>query len=373
MRTIIAIMTGLVLSACLEAQPAPVLDNMGSDLFEIETITESLKKPWAVSVLPKGGYLVTEFKGGLKLIRGDEIAEISGLPEDLFVNGQGGLMGLVLAPDFKRSREVYLSYAYGDKTKNGTGIFKAKLSGNELVNGTTIFRSTPRDTGSHFGGRMAFLPDGSLILTLGDGFAYREEAQNLGNHLGKILRLDDNGSAMVDNPFVKDTNAKAEIYSYGHRNVQGLAFDEATGWLWAHEHGPRGGDELNLIKAGLNYGWPLASTGTDYNGARITPFKDYRGTEAFVYDWVPSIAPSGLVIYRGKKFPDWHGDALVGALKDRSLWRIDLEAGQAIGETRLLGDLNGRVRDVSVDRDGAILVLIEAETMGTLLRVLPKK
>jgi len=366
------VLAALCLSACLEPQPKPEVMNLNSGQFQIQTISDELNQPWGVGVLPDRSYLVTEFNGALKQIKKGKATEITGLPEDLFVNGQGGFMGVALSPNFRRNREVFFSYSYGNKSKNGTGVYKAKLKGNELIDGTVIFRSSAKDTGSHFGGQMVFLPDGSLILTLGDGFAYREKAQELDTHLGKIVRIDTDGKALPDNPFFETENARPEIYSYGHRNVQGLAYDKATQTLWSHEHGPRGGDELNNIKAGSNYGWPLATTGTDYNGAKITPFKTYRGTQAFVYDWVPSIAPSGLAIYQGNKFPEWKGDALVGALADRSLWRIDLEAGQAIGKTRMLGDMGHRIRGVGIDRDGAVLVLTEADSGGSLLRVLPK-
>ncbi len=367
------LISALVLTACLEPQPKPEVENLASDQFIVETVIDSLEKPWDMAVLPDRSYLITEFNGGLKQVTKRATIDITGLPEDLFVNGQGGLMGITLSPNFRRNREVFISYSYGSKAKNGTAIYKAKLKGAALTDGTVIFRSSPKDTGSHFGGQMAFLPDGSLVLTLGDGFAYREKAQELDTHLGKIVRVDTDGNAMGDNPFRDTENARPEIYSYGHRNVQGLAYDKQTQTLWSHEHGPRGGDELNIIKSGANYGWPLATTGTDYNGARITPFKTQRGTEPFVYDWVPSIAPSGLTIYRGKMFPEWQGDALIGALADRSLWRIDLEAGQAIGETRLLGDLNQRIRSVETDRDGAVLVLTESDTSGSLLRLRPRR
>ncbi|NNE58922.1 MAG: PQQ-dependent sugar dehydrogenase [Hellea sp.] len=356
----------------MEAQPPHQVTDLSSSDFQIETISDGLLKPWGIAELPNGSFLVTEFSGALKHIKNGEVRDISGLPDDIFVNGQGGLMGIVLAPDFASSRELFMSYAYGTKDANGTAIFRARLKGAALTGGETIFRAGTKAAGSHFGGRMAFLPDDSLILTLGDGFAYREEAQNLGSHLGKILRLSRDGTPLADNPFSDNSEAKAEIYSYGHRNVQGLIYDAKSGNLWSHEHGPRGGDELNLLKPGANYGWPLATTGRDYNGARITPHDTYEGTEPFIHDWVPSIAPSGLAIYRGDKFPQWEGDALVGALAGQSLWVIDLDGTKSVGETRLLSNLKKRVRDVIVDQDGTILILTESEDGGQLLRISPK-
>ncbi len=372
MKRLTVLLSTLILTACLEPQPAPDVMDISSADFYIEVVSNDISKPWGVAVLPDGSYLVTEFEGGLKHLKNNQTINISGLPEDLYVNGQGGFMGITLAPDFNETGDVYLSYAYGNKTLNGTAVYRAQLNNGSLENGQTIFKATGKDTGSHFGGRMVFMPDETLVLTLGDGFTYREHAQKMDTHLGKIVRMNKDGSPAADNPFISQGEAKPHIYSYGHRNVQGLAYDITSGNLWAHEHGPRGGDELNLIKAGANYGWPLATTGTDYTGAKITPFKTMEDTEPFIYDWVPSIAPSGLIIYRGEQFPDWQGDAFIGALAGTSLWRIDLDGRKAVGETRLLFDLGERVRDVAQDNDGAILVLTETEHGGLLRRITPK-
>jgi len=374
MKNIAVMIAACALAGCMEAQPPHDVKDLPSTDFTVETVTDGLEKPWNVAVLPDGAYLITEIGGGLKHIKGDNVIKVEGVPEDIFVAGQGGLMGIALSPDFSENGEVYLSYAYGDADNNGTAIFKSRLAKNsQLIGGKTIFKAKPgKAAASHFGGQMTFLPDGTLVLTLGDGFALREQAQNLGSHLGKIVRLNPDGTPAADNPFAKNTEAKPEIYSYGHRNVQGLAYDGATGNLWSHEHGPRGGDELNLIKPGANYGWPIATTGRDYNGARISPHENYEGMEPYVYEWTPSIAPSGLTIYRGDLFPQWQGDAFIGALAGQSLWHIDLEDGKAVGETRLLQDMKSRVRDVRQDRDGALLLLTESEDGGKLLRLLPK-
>lgn len=372
---------GIMLCACLEPQPKPELNSIPSTEFSLEKIATGLNTPWGVTPLDTGGYLVTEKAGVLKYVAPDRsIAVVSGTPETVYAKQQAGMFDVMLAPDFSTSRQIYISYAYGDDKANGTAIFKGRLSEDYTVleNGTQIFKAAPeKDTASHFGGRMAFLADGTLLLTTGDGFTYREAAQDKGSHLGKILRLSPDGTPAPDNPFTGTEGVKPHIYSYGHRNVQGLAVDPDTGWVWAHEHGPRGGDELNHIQPGANYGWPLATTGTDYTGAKITPYKSLEGTQGFVKDWVPSIAPSGLVIYRGDMFSGWKGDAFVGGLASKSLRRVDLENGKAVGEEILLEDLSARIRDVRQDIDGALLLLANTRkdgepAGGELWRITPK-
>ncbi|WP_427453320.1 PQQ-dependent sugar dehydrogenase [Litorimonas sp. WD9-15] len=396
MRKLMMMSAALILSGCLEPQNAPELTERSSTEFNAETLAEGMTRPWAVAEIPQeagGGFLVTEIAGGiLRVVDGTSTALAwSGgpafAPEDLFVSGQGGMLDIAPAPDFPETHEVYLSYAYGNSDANGTALVRARLDATTLANPTVIFRaSPPKQAASHFGGRIAFLPDDTLVLSLGDGFAYREDAQKADTHLGKLIRLTRDGGVPEDNPFKgqeKDGVAfKPQIYSMGHRNVQGLAIDPETGVLWEHEHGPRGGDELNRIEAGANYGWPLATKGLDYQGAKITPFQTFEGMIDGTHGWTPSIAPSGLAIYRGDLFPDWNGDALVGGLASRDLRRVDLENGKSVGEEDLLSDLGGRVRDVRVASDGAVLVLIEASDLdgdgeddpdsGQLLRLSPK-
>jgi len=364
----------LVLGACAEKQFAPELEQQPSTDFNVETVADGLESPWSVAEIDNGSYLVTEKTGGLKhVLANGRVADVLGLPEDIHVDQQGGLLEIAPAPDFANNSVVYISYASGTKKSNATKLIKSRLEGAQLVDSEVIFTASPtKDTGSHFGGRIAFLPDNTIILTLGDGFAYREAAQEKNSHLGKIVRLNLDGSIPVDNPFVGEDGAKPEIYSWGHRNVQGLHYDGLTGNLWAHEHGPKGGDELNLIKPGVNYGWPLATTGVDYNGAKITPYTSFDGTEGFVTDWVPSIAPSGLTIYRGKLFPDWEGDALVGGLASHDLRRVDLENGKAVGEYIMLRDLDARIRDVRTAQDGSLIVVTDDAVNGKVLRITPK-
>lgn len=362
----------LGLGACLETQTAPELPSFPSTDFNVEAIIEGLDTPWSVAELPTGGFLITEKRGALKRVSADgQVTDISGLPTPIFTQQQAGLLDVVLAPDYITSRRIYLVYAYGDANSNGTAVFTALVSedGTTLEGGVTIFKASPdKDTGSHFGGRLVFLPYGSALLSTGDGFTYREAAQDKTSHFGKILKLSWNAPG---------TPAHVEIYSYGHRNVQGLFYDSSTQKVWAHEHGPRGGDELNLIKQNANYGWPLATTGSDYTGAKISPFETYEGTEPFVKDWTPSIAPSGLTIYDGDMFSGWKGDAFIGGLAAKSLRRVDLENGQVVGEDILLADLGARIRDVRVASDGALLVLAnttkdEEDKGGVLWRITPK-
>ncbi|MCF6220391.1 MAG: PQQ-dependent sugar dehydrogenase [Robiginitomaculum sp.] len=375
---VLSLAATLALSACSEREDTQVTSRVAATASQmainVETIADKLRAPWSVTVLPDGSYLVTEQLGVLQHIRLDGTrTEISGLPDDIYAQGQGGLLDIVLAPDFADTQTVFLSYAKGSKKANRTAIIRARLVDGALIDRAEIFQASPtKDTSSHFGARMVFLPDGTLVMTIGEGFAYREAAQDKGSHLGKTVRLNPDGSAPTDNPFVSVDGVRPEIYSLGHRNAQGLNFDTVGGKLWSHEHGAKGGDELNIIAPGKNYGWPITTTGIDYNGAKISPFQSYAGMEGFVTDWVPSIAPSGLTIYRGDLFADWNGDALVGGLKSRDLRRVDLEDGKAVGEEILLQDLNARIRDVRTAPDGSILILTDDKTNGKLLRITPK-
>ena len=351
----------LIISGCLESQPAPDLTEYPMADFTIETVITGLDTPWSITPLPSGGYLVTEKMGALKRIHPDgSVQDITGLPDDIYNKQQAGLFDIVAAPDFYTTGLIYLSYAYGTDDSNGTALISANVSGGTLENIKVLFKASPdKDTSAHFGGRIVLMPDASIILTLGDGFVYREAAQDKNSHLGKIVRLNLDGTSYDANPFFGKSDVKTEIYSYGHRNVQGAAFDPLTGDLWAHEHGPRGGDELNLITSGANYGWPLATTGTDYNGAKITPFKTKAGTKAFVKDWVPSIAPSGMAFVTTNTYGNkWKGSLLVGSLAFQYLERLEMSGTQVIKREKLMEGL-GRVRDVAEGPDGIIYVAIE--------------
>jgi len=334
------------------------------------TVVEGLERPWSLAFLPDGRMLVTEQPGRLRIIEGGVLraAPVTGLPA-VHAEGQGGLLEVLPAPDFADSAWLYLSYAHRGDGGSTTRLARGRLVDGALRDLEVLFSALPeRATSVHYGGRMAWLPDGSLLLTLGDGFDYRERAQALDDHLGSIVRLNADGSVPADNPFVGRPDARPEIYSVGHRNVQGIVV--VDGAVYAHEHGPRGGDEFNRILPGGNYGWPLASFGVDYSGARVTPFVEHPGTEAPLLHWTPSIAPAGLAWHDGARFPAWQGSFFVAALAERSLRRIRLHEDGRIEQETLLADLGERLREVRVGPDGALYLLTDSP-QGRLLRLVP--
>jgi aldose sugar dehydrogenase len=339
--------------------------------FRVETVVEGLEHPWSLAFLPDGRVLVTERPGRLRLIEDGRLHPdpVAGVPM-VFAHSQGGLMEVLADPAFERNGFVYLSFSYGDMQANATRVIRARFFGHTLVDPDVLFTAEPMKRGPvHYGGRMAFLPDGSLVIGLGDGFDYREAAQDLRTHLGKIVRIHADGGLPDDNPFAGREDALAEIWTYGHRNVQGLAV--VGGHLFAHEHGPRGGDELNLILASGNYGWPLATDGIDYSGAMVTPFTRYPGTVAPLLEWTPSIAPAGLMVYGGVLFPAWQGDLFVTALAGKHLRRVRLDRQlQVVEQEVLLADLGERLRDVREAPDGAIWLTTDSEK-GRVLRLVP--
>lgn len=340
---------------------------------EIESVASDLEHPWGIVFLPDGRMLVTERAGRLRVIDADGHlleAAVEGVPP-AHVASQGGLMGIALHPEHAENGWIYLSLAHGSARANTTRVVRGRLEGMRWVDNEVIFSAEPtRDTPVHYGGRMAFMNDGTLLVTLGDGFDYREEAQRLDSHTGAIVRLHDDGRVPLDNPFVDREDARPEIFSYGHRNPQGIVVDLDTGKIWSHEHGPRGGDELNLIRAGENYGWPVATHGIDYSGARITPYTSRPGMVDPLIDWTPSIAPSGMSQYHGELFPEWTGDLLVTGLVSRAIHRVRIDGDSAEEVEILLNDLDRRLRDVQVGPDGALYVLTD-EREGEVLRVRP--
>jgi len=342
--------------------------------YNIETLAEGLEHPWSLAFLPDGRMVVTERPGRLRMLTAEGALlpdALAGLPE-VFASAQAGLFDVLPARDFEQSRVIYLSYACGTVQANHACLGKGELDGNRLSNVTEIFRVQPAKEGNaHYGGRLAWLPDNTLILTLGDGFDYREQAQRPENHIGSIVRLNPDGSVPADNPFADSDRYRGEIYSYGHRNVQGLAYDSERDRLIAHEHGPRGGDEINMIRPGANYGWPVTTYGLDYTGARVTPFTKLDGIEPPLLHWTPSIAPSGMTVYRGDLFPEWQGDLLVGGLVTRQVHRVSLEDGRAQEAGTLFSELGERIRDVRTGPDGAIYLLTDS-TDGRVLRVRPE-
>lgn len=341
--------------------------------WQVQTVNEQLNFPWALTFLPDGDYLITERGGYLVRLAADGELKQRIKPElpDLLAISQGGLLDIMLADDFADSGRLYLSYSCGTVQANSVCLSSAILGEQQLQSVTALFRAKPDRRGAaHYGGRMVQLPDHSIVLTLGDGFDYREQAQNKGSHLGKIVRLTPQGKAPADNPFVGQPDTAAEIFTLGHRNVQGIFYDTETERLYSHEHGPKGGDELNLLQAGKNYGWPVATFGVDYTGARISPFSEFAGTEPPLYVWTPSIAPAGMTLYRGALFPQWQGNIFVTALAGKSLHRLELANGSVVNEEVMLKDLGHRLRDVRTGPDGALYLLTDSAE-GRLLRLVP--
>ncbi|XBQ16518.1 MAG: PQQ-dependent sugar dehydrogenase [Oceanicaulis sp.] len=367
---------GLCLAACIAEPEAPELAEIDPATYAVEVVAGGLAHPWDIAFLPGGDMLVTERPGRLRVISGGVLQDepVSGVPE-VYAEGQGGLLEIMLAPDFADSRIVYISYASGDAEANATSVMKARYEDGALTGGEVIFTSSPaKDTTTHFGGRMAVLPDSSIVLTLGDGFAYREQAQLATNHLGTIVRFTPGGAPAPGNPFIDQDGPAAFVWSYGHRNVQGIVFDAQSGLLYAHEHGPEGGDELNLIERGGNYGWPIVTGGVDYNGARISPYTDHEahGFIAPMIEWTPSIAPGGMTLYDGALFEDWRGDLFVSALSERAIHRIDLDASGAVqSEEVMLTERGQRFRQIATGPDGALYVLTDGGGDGEVLRITP--
>ncbi len=353
------------------ARSPGVIKTQKHDLRIIE-IVAGLEHPWSLAFLPDGRMLVTERPGRLRLIEDGRLAAepVAGLPP-IEAHGQGGLLDVALHPHFADNRLIYFSYAGSGDGGISTEVARGKLVDNRLENVQVLFRQQPKSgSGRHFGSRLVFDREGYLYITLGDR-GERERAQRPDDHAGSVIRLHDDGRIPVDNPFVGKEGWKPEKFTLGNRNIQGAALDPLTGELWVHEHGPQGGDEINIIRAGVNYGWPVITYGVNYViGTAIGEGTHKPGMAQPLYYWVPSIAPSGMTFYTGDKFPRWRGDLFVGSLKDRMLVRLSLEGEQVIGEERFLHDVLGRIRDVRQGPDG-FLYLLTDENDGALLRLEP--
>jgi glucose/arabinose dehydrogenase len=341
--------------------------------IRVVTVTQGLEHPWGLAFLPDGRLLVTERPGRLRLVAVDgqlDSQPVAGLPQ-IAVRGQGGLLDVALHPRFSENQWVYLSYAAPGEGGAGTEVARGRLVGKRLENLQVIFTQQPKSgTERHFGSRLVFDREGYLYITMGDR-GDRRRAQRLDDLGGKIVRLHDDGRIPVDNPFVNQAAARPEIYSFGHRNVQGAALHPVTGKLWAHEHGPQGGDEINVVRSGRNYGWPVITYGAEYgSGLSIGEGTHKVGMEQPLHYWVPSIAPSGMAFYTGDRFPDWRGDLFVGALKDRMLVRLHLEGEKVLQEERLLQGVLGRIRDVRSGPDGYLYLLTDAPD-GVIARLEP--
>jgi glucose/arabinose dehydrogenase len=350
-----------------------------SSVYELNvaTVAKGLDHPWSLAFLPDGNMLVTERPGRMRIVTPDGklSSPLGGVPK-VFAQGQGGLLDIALDRAFAQNRTLYFSFAEPVQGGARTALARARLDTEglpRLADVAVIFRQEgPLSSGNHFGGRIAQSPDDNLFLALGEHFGPRDEAQNLANHLGKIVRIAPDGSGPKDNPFVDRPTVKPENWSYGHRNPQGLAFHPASGKLWEHEHGPRGGDEVNIIDKGKNYGWPVIGYGIDYSGAKIHDSTSKTGMEQPVKYWVPSIAPSGMAFYEGALFPAWRGNLFVGALAGQMLVRLTLDGERVTGEERLLRPLRERIRDVRSGPDGALYLLTD-RTDGRILRLAPAK
>jgi glucose/arabinose dehydrogenase len=341
-------------------------------VVDVQTIAKGLEHPWSLAFLPDKRMLVTERPGRLRVVEPDgRVSEpLTGVPQ-VYASGQGGLLDVALSPAFDKDRLVYLSFAESGEGGAWTAVAHGRLGERGLENTQVIWRQQPKVSGSnHWGSRIVFRPDGTLFVTLGERFYHSERAQDLSATIGKVVRINPDGSAPPDNPFVNRAGARPEIWSYGHRNVQAAALHPETGQLWTVEHGARGGDELNHPEAGKNYGWPVISYGTHYSFLKIGEGTAKPGMEQPVYYWDPVIAPSGMVIYTGDLFAGWKNNFLVGSLTPGGLVRLVMKDGKVAQEERYLGDLRERIRDVRHASDGSLYLLTDARN-GQILRATP--
>lgn len=369
-RCLLTLIFVVAVTACRAADPA----NSGEEhAFRVVTMTRGLEHPWGLAFLPDGRRLVTERPGRLRLVAADGTLDpqpVTGLPT-IAIHGQGGLLDVALHPGFAENGLIYLSYAARGEGGVGTEVARGRLVDHRLENVEVLFRQQPKSSGGrHFGSRLVFDRQGYLYITLGDR-GEQERAQKMDDLAGKIVRLHDDGRIPADNPFADRPGARPEIYSLGNRNVQGAALHPLTGELWAQEHGPQGGDEVNVIRAGRNYGWPVITYGVEYVvGTKIGEGTHKPGMEQPLHVWVPSIAPSGMAFYQGDRFPRWRGDLFVGALKDQMLVRLRFDGEKRVKEERLLKGVLGRIRDVRAGPDGYLYLLTDSPD-GVIARLEP--
>ncbi len=377
MRRLVAwVVSSLVVLAGVSPLTAQTFHSSAGDLM-VETFARGLNSPWSLAFLPDGRMLVTERPGRLRIVGKDGKLSrpLAGLPK-VFARDQGGLLDVALDRDYGSNQTIYFCFAEPSGRGARTALARARLRDADpprLDEVKVIFRQQgPLSRGQHFGCRIVQMPERNLVLTMGEHNISRNEAQNLGNHLGKIVRIRPDGSVPPDNPFVGRAGARPEIWSYGHRNPQGAALHPQTGMLWEHEHGPKGGDEINIPLAGRNYGWPVIGYGIDYSGAKIHASTHKEGMEQPIKYWVPSIAPSGMAFYTGDLFPAWRGNLFVGALAAALLVRLELDGDKVGTEERLLKELDERIRDVRQGPDGALWLLTD-DPDGRILRLTPKR
>ena len=376
-----ALVTGLfTASTFVRAQTATVATKSAASNGSARSVVvaEGLSNPWALAFLPgdpDGRMLVTERVGRMRIVSkdGKVSAAVAGVPV-VHAISQGGLLDVVASPDFQRDRTVYFSFAQPVSGGARTAVASAQLAAGEskIDNVKIIFaQADVVGGGNHFGSRIAIARDGSLFITTGDRYSEKDKAQSLETHLGKVIHINADGSIPKDNPFVSNATARQEIWSYGHRNLQGAAIHPVSGKLWTHEHGPRGGDEINVPLAGKNYGWPVIGFGIDYSGLRLHDSTAKTGMEQPIHYWLPSIAPSGMTFYTADRFPQWKNSLFVGALAGQHLARLTLDGERVVAEERLLLDVKARIRDVRQGPDGYVYVLTD-DANGKILRVSPE-
>lgn len=380
---LVVVVVGLLWVACKEKESGPSPDQTPNDKvggpvinsekqkFKIDTVATGLNNPWGITFLPDGRSLVTERSGEIRIIQDGKLTtdRIQNVPA-VYRNGQAGLLDIQLHPNYNANGWLYMTYAKSGSGGGSTALVRAKLQGNALVDLQELFVAQPFvNSGQHFGSRVAFDGEGHVFLTTGDR-GTPSNAQNLNNHWGKVIRLRDDGSVPSDNPFVSTANARPEIWSYGHRNLQGMTYDYQSKTLWTHEHGPRGGDEINRVERGKNYGWPVITYGINYDGTTITNETQRDGMEQPVRYWVPSIAPCGMTIVTSARYPNWKGNLLVGALALRHVARVELDAaGKFVREEKLLNNV-ARFRAVVQSPTGYIFVV--TENPGMVMRLVPE-
>ena len=350
-----------------------LFSNPAFSSYRLEVALDNLDDAWSFVFLSEDKILFTEMSGKLKIasLSDETLTEIEGAPSVQY-SGQGGLSDVTLDPDFESNSNIYLSYSAKDENKKTTlFLLSAELNGNALENSKVIFRAkAPRRSPMHLGAKIAFMKDDTILLTSGDGFDHRQEAQSLDNHFGKIIRINKDGSIPEDNPFTNVKDALPEIYSYGHRNMQGIIVTK-SGKVYEHEHGPKGGDELNLIEPSLNYGWPAITYGIDYSGAVISPFTEKDGMEQPLLHWTPSIAPSDILYYENDFYPELKNSFLVTALVSKDVKKITFENGKYIQES-LFSEVNNRLRNIQASPNGILYLLTDGPN-GKLIKVLPKE
>ena len=370
--TLVAAVAGAALALIPPASHGQAIKTQ-EHVVRLVKVVEGLEYPWGLAFLPDGRMLVTERPGRLRIVGKDGklvSQAVAGLPQ-VAVHGQGGLLDVALHPRFTQNELVYLSYAARGEGGISTEVARGRLSGNRLENVEVIFRQQPKSgSGRHFGSRLVFDREGYLYITLGDR-GDMERAQKADDHAGSVIRLHDDGRVPADNPFVGKPGWKPEKYTFGNRNIQGAALHPRTGQLWTHEHGPQGGDEVNVIRAGVNYGWPVITYGVNYGiGTKIGEGSHKPGMAQPLHYWVPSIAPSGMAFYTGNRFPAWRGDLFLGALRDQVLVRLKLDGDKIVSEERMLKNVLGRIRDVRSGPDGYLYLLTD-ESNGALTRIEP--